>query len=83
MSSSFAIDHVVDCRGMLCPMPIIRLRQALDRAQQGQVLQVLATDPASVQDMPAFARNTGHDLLESTSKGSVYEYLFRKAEAGA
>jgi tRNA 2-thiouridine synthesizing protein A len=82
MSSPFTIDHIVDCKGMLCPMPIIRLRQALDRAQDGQVIKVLATDPASVQDMPAFARNTGHELLESTSSGAgVYEYLFRKTAA--
>jgi tRNA 2-thiouridine synthesizing protein A len=62
-------------------MPIIRLRQALDRLQDGSVIKVLATDPASVQDMPAFARNTGHELLESAASGDVYEFLFRKTEA--
>ena len=80
MSSSLTADQVVDCRGALCPMPIIRLRQAIDDMDVGQVVKVLATDPASVEDMPAFARNTGHELLESGSSGGIFEYYFRKAE---
>ena len=75
-----AADHVLDCRGTLCPMPIIRLRQQIDRIAPGQVIKVLATDPASVQDMPAFARNTGHELLESVTGAGVYEFYFRKIE---
>lgn len=80
MNTSPTADHVLDCRGALCPMPVIRLRQALDEMTDGQVIKVLATDPASVEDMPAFARNTGHELLESGSAGGVYEYFFRKVE---
>jgi TusA-related sulfurtransferase len=60
-------------------MPVIRLRQAIDEMEAGQVIKVMATDPASVQDMPAFARNTGHELLQSLSSGGVYEYFFRKS----
>ncbi len=71
-------DHELDCRGTLCPMPVIRLRQAIDDIQPGSVIRVLATDPASVNDMPAFARNTGHELLSSGSNAGVYEYFFRK-----
>jgi TusA-related sulfurtransferase len=62
-------------------MPVIRLREALDQLADGLVIKVLATDPASVQDMPAFARNTGHDLLQAGQDGKVYEYYFRKVEA--
>jgi TusA-related sulfurtransferase len=80
MTSSFAADRVLDCQGTLCPMPVIRLRQAIDGMQAGQVVKVLATDPASLQDMPAFARNTGHELLHSGGSGGVYEFYFRKAE---
>jgi len=58
--TSLSVDHFLDCRGTLCPMPIIRLRQEIDKIAVGKVIKVLATDPASVQDMPAFARNTGH-----------------------
>ena len=71
-------DHVIDCRGTYCPMPIIRLRQAIDEVAVGTVIHLLATDPASANDMPAFARNTGHELLSATEQNGVFEYLFRK-----
>jgi TusA-related sulfurtransferase len=72
-------DQVLDCTGTLCPMPVIRLRQEIDRLAPGQVIKVLATDPASLQDMPAFARNTGHELLETVRGAKVHEFYFRKA----
>lgn len=71
-------DHVIDCRGTYCPMPIIRLRQAMDEAEDGAVIRLLATDPASANDMPAFARNTGHELLSASQDNGVYEFVFRK-----
>ena len=76
-------DHVLDCRGTLCPMPVIRLRQTIDGLPAGAVVKLLATDPASVNDMPAFSRNTGHELLSSSKVEGVYEYYFRKADDGA
>jgi tRNA 2-thiouridine synthesizing protein A len=72
-------DHVVDCRGALCPMPIIRLREQMDKAEIGQIVQLIATDPASIQDMPAFARNTGHELLDTIKGDGVFEFYFRKS----
>ncbi len=71
-------DHEVDCRGVLCPMPIIRLREQMDKAQPGQIIHLVATDPASVHDMPAFARNTGNELLETVKGDGVFEFYFRK-----
>ena len=78
MTTQPIADHELDCRGTLCPMPIIRLREAIDGIEAGTVIRVLATDPASVNDMPAFARNTGHELLSTSSQGGVFEYFFRK-----
>jgi len=78
MTTQPIADHELDCRGTLCPMPVIRLRQAIDRIEVGAVIRVLATDPASVNDMPAFSRNTGHELLSSSSREGVFEYFFRK-----
>ena len=71
-------DHVLDCRGALCPMPVIRLRQQMDKIEPGQVVRLLATDPASVHDMPAFSRNTGHELLSTVKGDGVFEFYFRK-----
>ena len=75
------IDHVLDCSGTLCPLPVIRLRQQLDKIAAGEVVKVIATDPGSWEDMPAFARNTGHELLHSEQKNGGFEFYFRKAEA--
>ena len=81
MTTAPSADYVIDCRNTLCPLPVVRLRQEIDKAAVGKVLRVLATDPASVQDMPAFARNTGHELLYTTRNDGVYEFYFRKEEA--
>jgi tRNA 2-thiouridine synthesizing protein A len=78
LTSQPAADRVLDCRGTLCPMPVIRLRQAIDALEPGAVIQLIATDPASVNDMPAFARNTGHELLSSSARDGEYEFYFRK-----
>jgi tRNA 2-thiouridine synthesizing protein A len=71
-------DRELDCRNTFCPMPIIRLREMMDAVESGTVVKVLATDPASVTDMPAFARNTGNELLASEKADGVFVYYFRK-----
>ena len=73
------VDEVLDCRNTYCPVPVIRLRQAIDKLEPGKVIKVLATDPGSQADFPAFARNTGHKLLESAVNDGVFEYYFRRA----
>lgn len=78
MTTTPAPDYVLDCSGTLCPMPVVQLRNEIDKIEVGKVIKVIATDPASVQDMPAFARNTGHELLESVTGAGFYEYYFRK-----
>jgi tRNA 2-thiouridine synthesizing protein A len=80
MATAPTPDHVLDCTGTLCPIPVVRLRQEIDRVEVGKVIRVIATDPASVLDMPAFARNTGHELLHSGSVNGKYEFYFRKSE---
>jgi tRNA 2-thiouridine synthesizing protein A len=81
MTNALTPDRLLDCRNTLCPMPIIRLRGELDAMEPGQIVRVLATDPASEGDMPAFARNTGHELLQASSANGVFEFLFRKSAA--
>ncbi len=80
MTSAPTADRVVDCRDTYCPVPIVRLRQEIDQIEPGQVIKIIATDPASAQDMPAFARNTGHALLHTAKEGNAFEYYFRKQD---
>jgi tRNA 2-thiouridine synthesizing protein A len=54
----------LDARGLTCPLPILKAKKALSGMHSGEVLKVLATDPGSVRDFQAFARQTGNDLVE-------------------
>ena len=69
----------VDARGLNCPLPILKAKKALADMPSGQVLKVLATDPSSMRDFQAFARQTGNELLEqSSSDGEFTHYLRRR-----
>jgi tRNA 2-thiouridine synthesizing protein A len=57
----------VDARGLTCPLPILRAKKALSDMQSGELLRVVATDPGSVRDFQAFARQTGNDLVDQQS----------------
>jgi tRNA 2-thiouridine synthesizing protein A len=78
MTSEIKADRVLDCRGLLCPMPIINTKRELASMAVGEVLEVLATDPGSRRDMPAFTKNTGQELIEASEDGQVLHYLIRK-----
>ncbi|WP_018411811.1 sulfurtransferase TusA family protein [Methyloversatilis thermotolerans] len=71
------IDKEIDTRGLNCPLPILRTKKALSDMSSGQVLRVLATDPGSVRDFEAFARQTGHTLLETSEQSSEFSFTFR------
>jgi tRNA 2-thiouridine synthesizing protein A len=75
---STEVEREVDARGLNCPLPILRTKKALNDMKSGERLRVLATDPASVRDFEAFARQTGHLLLESTQSGSTYTYVLQR-----
>lgn len=69
----------VDASGLNCPMPILQAKKALKDLSSGDVLRVVATDPGSVKDFEAFAKQTGNELLESTTEGSLFIYRLKKA----
>ena len=71
-------DKELDARGLKCPLPILRTKKALAELTSGQVLHILATDPGSVQDFAAFARQTGHTLLDSQSREGEFEFFMRR-----
>ncbi len=71
-------DRELDVKGLNCPLPILRTKKALAEMQSGQTLRVLATDPGSVKDFQAFARQTGNDLVASGQTESVFEYVLKR-----
>ena len=76
-----AADAELDCRGLLCPLPVYRTNQAMGKLADGQVLRVQCTDPGSLADFPAFARQRGHALLASEERDGVQVFWLRKAAA--
>ena len=72
------IDREVDARGLNCPLPILRTKKTLNGMVTGQVVRILATDPASVRDFEAFARQTGNQLLQQTEQDGAFVFLLRR-----
>lgn len=70
---------VLDATGLLCPLPVLRAQKALRDMAAGELIDVLATDTASVNEFPAFCRQTGHELLEWEQTGDRFRFRLRKA----
>lgn len=71
-------DRELDVKGLNCPLPILRTKKALSEMSSGQVLYVLATDPGSVKDFQAFAKQTGNELLANAETDKVFEYYLKR-----
>ncbi len=74
-------DKVLDARGLLCPMPVVKAGKEIKSLEPGQVLKLLATDRGSVADVPAWAEDTGNELLDWQEEDGVFTYYIRKSEA--
>ena len=72
------IDKEIDTRGLNCPLPILRAKKALTDMQSGQLLKVVATDPGSLRDFQAFARQTGNELVEQKQQGEEIVHVLRR-----
>jgi TusA-related sulfurtransferase len=72
------IHKELDTRGLNCPLPILKAKKALNDMASGEVLKVVATDPGSVRDFQAFARQTGNDLVEQAEAGNEYIHYLRR-----
>jgi tRNA 2-thiouridine synthesizing protein A len=72
------IDKEIDTRGLNCPLPILRAKKALTDMLTGQLLKVVATDPGSMRDFQAFARQTGNELVEQQQLGEEFIHVLRR-----
>jgi tRNA 2-thiouridine synthesizing protein A len=71
-------DDELDAVGLLCPLPILKVRKRLQSLQTGQVLRLLADDPAAAIDVPHFCNEQGHQLVSSNTDAPEHVYLIRK-----
>lgn len=70
---------IVDARGLACPHPVLRAREALRALVRGATIELLATDPMSSLDVHAFCMRAGHELLREVRDGEVLRFLIRRA----
>jgi tRNA 2-thiouridine synthesizing protein A len=78
MSEAIQFNLEVDAVGMNCPLPILRTKKALATMQSGEILKVRATDAGAAHDFPAFAKQTGNELLSSTTEGDVLVFFLKR-----
>ena len=71
-------DKELDARGLNCPLPILRAKKSLTDMQSGQVLKIIATDPGSVKDFEAFAKQTGNELLSSNEANKEFTFFLKR-----
>lgn len=79
MSVHMKWDHELDASGLLCPLPVLKARKRLQGMTPGQVLRILATDPAAVVDVPHYCAESGHELIAMEEEGDTQVYLIRHA----
>ena len=75
---SLTVTTTVDARGQSCPGPLVALAKAMKDVGPGDLLELLATDPGSVSDVPSWATISGNELLESAETDGSYRYVIRK-----
>jgi tRNA 2-thiouridine synthesizing protein A len=71
-------DRVLDASGLSCPIPVVKSAKEMRSLQPGQVLKIVATDHGSLADIPAWAEDTGNELLQTQNEGGRYVFLVRK-----
>jgi TusA-related sulfurtransferase len=70
----------LDCLGLYCPEPVFRTRQEIDKLAVGQVLEVVADDPAAEEDIKRLVKRLGHQLLEVRRENNRFHFLIKKAK---
>jgi len=73
-------DKSLDCIGLFCPMPLLRTREEIDSLEPGQILELIADDPASEEDIQRFAKRTGNEILKMEKEGDKLRFLIKKTK---
>ena len=73
-------DKVLDLKGLLCPMPVVKMAGAMKTIQVGQTVEAFATDPGVMADIPAWCRSTGNELVTHEKLDKQYRFVVRRAK---
>lgn len=77
-SSVIAHSRVLDCTGLTCPLPVVKTAGAIKKIEVGEILEMRATDEASVADLTAWAKNTGHEIVAQWEANETYIFHIRR-----
>ena len=72
--------RTLDCIGLYCPQPLLQTREGIDSIEVGEILEVLADDPAAEEDIKRFAKRTGHEIVFFEKKDDVLRFLIRRVK---
>ena len=78
VNTTESADESLDCIGLFCPEPLFQTREAMDGLAAGEVLEVLADDPAAEEDLTRFAKRAGHEMVSVEDRGDHKRFLIRK-----
>ncbi len=78
MTEEMKANVVLDLQGLLCPLPVVKVSQAIKQVEVGQVIEASATDPGVLADIPAWTRSTGHELLKTLKEGKVIRFWVKR-----
>ncbi|MES9814604.1 MAG: sulfurtransferase TusA family protein [Candidatus Thiodiazotropha sp.] len=74
--------RIIDCRGLLCPMPVIKVQDAVEGLPAGARVEAVCTDPGVLKDIPAWSRINGHRVIEANSLDGEYIVLVEVVQDG-
>lgn len=80
MPQEIKADMKLNLEGLLCPIPVVKVSQAIKNLPVGGVLEATATDPGVLTDIPAWAKSTGNELMAMERQGKVIKFFVRKAK---
>lgn len=72
------VTKILNAKGLACPMPIVKTKKAMNELESGQVLEIHATDKGAKNDLSAWAKSTGHELLKSEEENDIYKFWIKK-----
>ena len=78
MADPIKPDVNLDLKGLLCPMPVVKLQLAVKKMAAGQIIEGVATDPGVMADIPAWARTSGNELVSIEQQGKEYHFVVKK-----
>jgi tRNA 2-thiouridine synthesizing protein A len=79
MTEALTVDQTLDCKGLLCPMPIVKLGKAIKLMDPGAVILLETTDPGSIPDVAAWSQSTGNPILSQDKNGAVMRFWIQKS----